>query len=151
MGVMRVIQVNDRFSAASQPETDADWDAIAAGGFRDVVNNRREGEENGQPASSTEADDAARRGLGYAHVPVALGAIGAAEVDAFARVLDAADGPVLAHCKSGIRSLVLWSIAEVRAGRMRADEIPALGARLGVDLSPAAAWLAARGDRASGG
>ena len=145
---MRIIHVNDRFSAGTQPETDADWDAIAAAGFRLVVNNRREGEERGQPVSATEADAASRRGLGYAHVPVALGAIGDDEVNAFGHALAAAEGPVFAHCKSGMRSLLLWTIAAVRAGRLRADEIPAFGARLGVDLGAAGTWLAARSPRA---
>ncbi len=141
---MRIIHVDERFSAGTQPETDADWDAIAAGGFRSVVNNRRYGEDGAQPSAAAERAAASRRGLGYAHVPVAPGAIGDAEVDAFARALAAAEGPVFAHCKSGLRSLLLWTVAAVRTGRLRADEIPSLGARLGDDLA-AAAPLASRG------
>ena len=139
---MRVIRVNDRFWAGSQPDTDGDWDAVAAGGVRLVVNNRRDGEDAGQPLSDAEAAAAARRGLGYVHVPVAPGAIGEREVVAFERALAAAGGPVFAHCKSGMRSVVLYAIASVRAGTLALDELPALGARLGVDLGAAATWLA---------
>ncbi len=142
---MRVVRVNDFFSAGSQPEGDTDWDAIGAAGFRTVLNNRRDGEEAGQPRSADEAAAASRRGLGYEHLPVALPAITEEAVAGFERATAAADGPVFAHCKSGMRSLALWAIAEARAGRLPDDEIPALGARLGVDLRAASAFLAARG------
>jgi len=51
------------------------------------------------------------------------------------------DGPVLAHCKSGIRSASLYAIGEVLAGRMGRDEVVPLGRTLGLDLAGAARWL----------
>ena len=43
--------------------------------------------------------------------------IGHAELDAMVQALTAADGPVLAYCRSGTRSCNLWALAAARAGR----------------------------------
>jgi uncharacterized protein (TIGR01244 family) len=48
-------------------------------------------------------------------------------------VLDTAPGPVLAFCRSGARSTMLWALAEARAGRPIA-ELLETGAELGQDL-----------------
>ena len=55
------------------------------------------------------------------------------DVAAFREALDDLDGPVVAFCRSGTRSSVLWALSN--AGRMPADEIIAAAARAGYDLS----------------
>ena len=48
----------------------------------------------------------------------------------------------MGHCKSGTRSLTLWTLGEVLDGRMQASEILPFGERQGVDLKVAAKWAA---------
>jgi uncharacterized protein (TIGR01244 family) len=48
--------------------------------------------------------------------------------------LDAADGPVLAYCRSGTRSCNLWALAEAKAGANSA-ELVEKAAGAGYDLS----------------
>jgi sulfide:quinone oxidoreductase len=94
-----------------------DFPEIAALGFRAVVSNRPDGEEEGQLTGRDEAVLAWRSGLSFRHVPAAKHELFAdAVVEGMADALHGLEGPVLAHCKSGLRSVVLWAIASARSG-----------------------------------
>jgi uncharacterized protein (TIGR01244 family) len=112
---------------------------IAGLGVAMVINNRPDREEPGQP-SSEEVEAAARAaGVEYRHIPMA-GALSLPLVAQMADALAAADGEVLAFCKSGTRSTYLWALARARAG----DDPEALvskAAAAGYDLSPIRAYL----------
>ena len=127
-----VRRVTDTFSVAPQihPETLAD---LARQGFRLVINNRPDQESADQPPSTVLAIAARDAGLEYRHIPV-RGAPGAREVEAFAAAVSGADGPVLAFCRSGTRSIVTWALGERAAGRTT-DELVRLGREAGYDLS----------------
>ena len=114
---------------------------LAAQGYTTLINNRPEGEAPGQPTSEAEETAAKAAGLAYAHIPVRGPAITPEDVEAFRQVLETAPGPVLAHCASGMRSLVLYALAEASAGRLDRQGIQALGEELGANLSGAVAWL----------
>ena len=124
--------LNDRVAVAPQiaPE---DLPAIKAAGYVAVINNRPDGEEPGQPTGAAIARAAEAAGLTYHAVPVA-GPMGQAELDATAAALSAADGPVLAFCRSGTRSCNLWALAAAQAGRDPAL-IAAQAGAAGYDLS----------------
>ncbi|HYJ28811.1 MAG TPA: TIGR01244 family sulfur transferase [Allosphingosinicella sp.] len=112
-----------------------DLPAIAAAGVKIVVNNRPDGEEKGQPCSA-EIEAAARAaGIGYRHIPVA-GGFNGDDVLAMAEALDAAaEGKLLAFCRSGTRSTFLWALARAERGAM-AEETVAAAAAAGYDLGP---------------
>ena len=137
---MTPIRVNASFAVAGQLSL-AEIADLAAAGYTTLINNRPEGEEPGQPGSQAEAAAAEAAGLAYRHIPVRAPAITPADVEAFGEVLDAASGPVLAHCRSGMRSLTLYALAQVAAGRMDRSAVRDLGAEVGADLSGAIAWL----------
>jgi uncharacterized protein (TIGR01244 family) len=52
-----------------------------------------------------------------------------------AAALEGASGPVLAYCRSGTRSTLLWALAEASKGA-DPDELAAAAARAGYDVSP---------------
>jgi uncharacterized protein (TIGR01244 family) len=54
-----------------------------------------------------------------------------------AQTLDEANGPVLAYCRSGTRSITAWDLAQALAGSHTPDEIIALAQKAGYDLSGA--------------
>jgi uncharacterized protein (TIGR01244 family) len=141
---MEPIKVNDKLSVAGQPDLE-DFAGFAAAGFSAVLNNRPDGEEYGQPTSEAEARAAEEAGLSYAHIPVTGPTLTEEAVRAFQSALAAAPGPVLAHCRSGTRSLTLFAIGEVLDGRMGSDELRAFGAERGINLASAEAWLRAHG------
>ena len=86
-----------------------DLEHLREAGFRCIVNNRPDGEAPEQPESALLAAEAARLGLDYRYIPVVPGVIDDSDALAFAKVLEGADGPVLAFCRSGARSTKLWT------------------------------------------
>lgn len=111
----RIVHITPSFAvtAALAPE---DFAAIAKLGFKGVISNRPDDEEDGQMPARVEAAHAWRHGLKFAHVPAAkldlfTDAVVEGMVDAIARI----DGPILAHCKSGVRSAIVWAAASARS------------------------------------
>lgn len=103
-------------------------------GFRTIINNRPDGEEPSQP-SSAEMEAAARaQGLNYHYIPVRGGPT-PDQVEATQRLFAEAEGPVLAFCRSGTRSIVTWSLSQAAAGARPRDELIGLGREAGYDLS----------------
>ncbi|HVJ53703.1 MAG TPA: TIGR01244 family sulfur transferase [Aliidongia sp.] len=143
---MQPVKISDKLSVMGQPSL-TDFPSFAADGFTAIINDRPDGEEPGQPGTTAEAKAAEAAGLGYAHIPVAGPNITEGDVRRFQAAIAAADGPVLAHCKSGLRSATLHVIGEVLDGRMAPGEVRAFGAAHGFNLAMAEAWLAAKGKR----
>lgn len=100
-----------------------------------IINNRPEDESDDQiPGAAIEA--AARAaGLGYIAIPVTHAGFSETQVDAMAKALAAESAPVLAYCRSGTRSTLLWALAEASRGSDPA-ELAAAAARAGYDLAP---------------
>jgi uncharacterized protein (TIGR01244 family) len=84
--------------------------AVAAEGFRSVINNRMP-QEPGQPAQDALRDAAQRAGLQYEWQPVNPAAITAQDVEQFGQLLEKLPRPILAFCRSGSRSTVLYQAA----------------------------------------
>ena len=91
----------------------ADLPGLAAAGVRTIVCNRPDGEERGQPAAADVAAAAAAAGIAFVDAPF-TGGFGADEVAAMLGALAAP--PVVAYCKSGMRSAALWAAARASAG-----------------------------------
>lgn len=120
---------------------DADVDSLRDAGIVAIINNRPDGEEAGQPS----ADEARRffeeQGFSYHHVPVTMDTLGPEVVEDFRAVLNQASGPVVAHCRSGMRSTLLWALAEARYGSQSAEAIMAQAKSAGYDLTSAQGLL----------
>jgi uncharacterized protein (TIGR01244 family) len=113
----------------------ADVAEAQARGMTLIINNRPEGEAEDQiPGAEIEA--AARAaGLNYVAVPVSHAGFSEQQVHAMAAALAGASGPVLAYCRSGTRSTLLWALAQAEGGHAP-DEIAAEAARAGYDIAP---------------
>lgn len=81
---------------------------IAAAGFVTIICNRPDNEEQGQPCFADIEAACKKVGLELHHVPVAGSSMPAVAVAEHRRIVDASDGPVLAYCRSGHRSAVIW-------------------------------------------
>ena len=121
--------------------------ALAAAGVTMIVNNRPDGEQPGQPQGEALEQAALAAGLGYRAIPVRPGSLTQEQVDAMREALEAAEGPVLAFCAAGVRSIFLWAIAKHQAGEDGA-RIMHKAAEAGYDLSPIAGYLASPQSRA---
>lgn len=141
---MKTTQLTDALTISPQLVPD-DFAALAARGVRMVVNNRPDGEEPGQLPAAEAARIAAAHGMGYRHIPVTLASLSEGDVAQFEQALREADGPVHAHCKTGVRSATLYVLGEILAGRMTRQQAQDYGPVHGLDLSAALAWLDRRG------
>ncbi len=108
--------------------------AAADAGFRTLVNNRPDGEEPGQPTGAQVETWAKARGLAYAALPVS-GAISRELVESMGDLIADSQKPVLAFCRSGMRSISLWAMAESLAGRRVKEDLIERGQSAGYDLS----------------
>ncbi|MEG3181608.1 TIGR01244 family sulfur transferase [Sphingomonas sp. LT1P40] len=108
-------RINDQISVAPQIDP-ADVTELARAGFVAIVNNRPDDEESGQPEGEAVRAVAETLGLSYHAIPVTHAGFAATQVEAMRNALDAADGPVLAYCRSGTRSANLWALAEASGG-----------------------------------
>ncbi|WP_419695628.1 bifunctional sulfur transferase/dioxygenase Blh [Mesorhizobium muleiense] len=133
-------KVTDKLWIAPQPSKD-DLAEAARQGISAIINNRPDDEEPAQPSAAENRQTAEELGMDYIHIPIMPGQFQEGEVRDFQKALAEAGGRVLAHCKTGTRSLTLWSIGEVLDGRMTAEELVPFGQRLGVDLTGAIKWL----------
>ena len=112
----------------------ADLPALKQAGFAAIINNRPDGEEFGQPDSATMADAADAAGLAYRHIPMS-GGVTPDMLEATQAALAELPGPVLAYCKSGTRSAILWGA--VRASELGTDGVIDRAADAGVDVAMA--------------
>ncbi|MBL0924177.1 MAG: TIGR01244 family phosphatase [Sphingomonadaceae bacterium] len=100
-----------------------------------IINNRPDDESTDQtPGASIEA--AARAaGIDYVAIPVTHAGFAEWQVSAMADAIEKADGKILAYCRSGTRSTLLWALARASQG-----EHPAVlaeqAADAGYDLTP---------------
>jgi uncharacterized protein (TIGR01244 family) len=109
-----------------------DLPAIKAAGYTTIINNRPDAEI--PPHLHTAHMQAAAQALGltYIHNTVIGGAMTEANVEAQAKAIANASGPVFAYCASGNRSSVVWALAN--AGKMPTDDLIGLPARYGYQL-----------------
>ena len=120
----------------ASPQISLDDVALAAKqGVRLIINNRPENESDDQ--TSGPQIEAAARGLGldYISIPVTHSGFSETQVHAMAAALAKADGPVLAYCRSGTRSTLLWALAQAHAG-VDPDTIASQAATAGYDIAP---------------
>jgi uncharacterized protein (TIGR01244 family) len=112
----------------------ADIDALARAGVRTIVNNQPDGEDPGQLPAAEAEQLAAAHGIAYHHIPITAATLTRGDVDAFAATLRDAAQPVVAHCRSGTRSALLWALTRMREG---ADPLALISdaARHGIDIA----------------
>lgn len=132
-------QLSDRVFASPQIGLEEVAEA-ARMGIGLIVNNRPEGESDDQVPGS-EIESAARAaGLDYVAIPVTHAGFSEGQMKAMAAALGSTDKPVLAYCRSGTRSTLLWALAQASQGR-QPDELAAAAAQAGYDLTPIRALL----------
>lgn len=128
--MLQTIHLTDALSVAPQIEP-GDLVEAAARGFRSVINNRPDGEQDGQPAAASIEAAARQAGLAYRHIPVVSGQLQDAQVHTFASALKTLPGPVLAFCRTGTRCASLWALQ----ADGDADAVLAIARAAGYDLS----------------
>lgn len=107
---MEVKPVYSGFAVSAQLQP-ADCETAAKQGFVAIICNRPDGEEDGQPTVAEMREVAQSAGLAFHHIPVSGGAFPPPAIAAFAAVRKGTEGPVLAYCRTGTRSITLEMLA----------------------------------------
>ena len=130
---LSLLAVDDRVSVSGQLDP-ADMAEIAGAGFTAVVNNRPDGEAFfGQPRTAELRAAAEPAGLQFLDLPFSGPRATPEQVRALADLLASGDVRVVAFCKSGMRSALLWGAASLANGRSL-DEVLQGARRAGQEL-----------------
>jgi sulfide:quinone oxidoreductase len=108
--------------------------ALAQAGIKSIICNRPDGEAADQPNFIEIEAAAEAAGLSCVYMPVTAGTVSDDDVIDFTLELDRLETPVLAFCRTGNRSMTLWSIAQARAGMDR-NQILERASAAGFDMS----------------
>ncbi len=111
----------------------SDIASLAEEGYRAIICNRPDGEGADQPTFEEIAAEAKKAGLEARYLPVTSGKVTDADAEAFGRALDELPGPVFAYCRSGTRSVTLWSLSQ--ADRLELTDILQRAKAAGYDMS----------------
>ena len=99
--------IDGRLTLGGQPQPE-DWAALAAEGFRAVVNMRSDPQRAADQQRSAEA-----AGLRYLHLPLPAYELESEHLAAFHAVMAAQEGRVLLHCRSATRVALMWLLERV--------------------------------------
>ena len=131
-------KINDNISVSPQITLE-DIAAAKAEGVTLIINNRPDGEDPSAPQSADIEAGARDAGMKYIAIPITHSGFSGPQVDAMIAAL--ADGDkILAYCRSGTRSTLLWSLAQAKQG-VSPDEIARLAGNAGYDITPVRAMV----------
>lgn len=108
---MQLRALSDTLFVSAQIQA-ADLPAIAAQGVRTLICNRPDGEGVDQPTHQELAEAAAAAGLRLHYLPVVSGQVDDSTAVTFGELLETADKPILAFCRTGMRSTTLWALSQ---------------------------------------
>jgi len=129
---MELRKISNELSVSPQINV-GDVAKIKAAGFEIIVNNRPDGEEDGQPLWADIEAETKRLGLLFVNLPVTSVAQSPEIVAQVGKVLSEAKGPVLLYCRSGTRCTQLWALSQ--SGKQPKENILKIARGAGYDLS----------------
>ena len=123
---LRFIKLTETVAVSPQVQP-ADMAAVAAAGFKVVVDNRPDGEAPDQPSAQVMREAAEAAGMEFRYYPLDAFNYPGDDLATMAAVFDDTSKPVFAYCRSGTRSANLWissrSESERPAARASAQQI----------------------------
>ena len=119
----------------------ADLQSIAEAGFKAIICNRPDGEGADQTGFRDIEQAALAAGLQARYLPADTGKVSDEHGVAFGQLMDELPKPVLAYCRSGMRSTTMWALAS--AGKVPLPEIIERARGAGYDLK-GREWMAKR-------
>lgn len=129
---MDIKQISPTVAAAGQIFP-ADIKRLAQMGFKTLINNRPENEVAEQPSLAELKAEAEKHGMVLKSVPITPGAFTEQNIQDFNHALEQSETPVLAYCRSGMRSTTMWAFNQAR--HRDVAEIVRIAAANGYDIS----------------
>ena len=128
---MNIKQLETSYGVLGQIEL-TDLPEIAEKGFATLICNRPDSEiEAGLHSGVIEAE-ANRLGITFVYNPISPSGLTPENLEIQASAKAESNGPVLAYCRSGMRSTMVWSL--LKSGRLSVDEIVTVAASAGYNI-----------------
>lgn len=121
--------------AVSPQITISDIKELKAKGFKSIICNRPDGEDENQQNHKDIEAEANKNGLSFKFLPVISTAVSDEDVTEFKNDLKTLPSPILAYCRTGTRSATLWSFSQ--ASDREVSDILRLTQSAGYNLSGA--------------
>ncbi len=109
-----------------------EMEAVAQAGFKAIICNRPDGEGPDQPSFKEIEAAAEHYGIQARYLPAETGKVSDQDGQAFGQLLQTLPGPILAYCRTGMRSTTMWALSQ--AGAMPLPQILETGQKVGFDL-----------------
>lgn len=130
---MDIKKINEEFSVSEQI-TARDLNTLQQQGVSTLICNRPDNEAQEQQAFHELEREASRLDIEMIFLPVVHDTLHSGDVDDFERAWNSSSKPIHAYCRSGTRSLTLWSLMKIKQGKP-VDEIMAIAREHGFDFS----------------
>ena len=130
--MLQTRKINEQIAVSPQIIV-ADVAEIAAAGYQAIICNRPDNEDVGQPGFAEIEAAAQEHGVQVRWQPIIPGHLQDEHVQEFGKLLNELQGPVVAYCRSGGRSITLWALSQ--AGNSSVDEIIRDARAAGYDLA----------------
>ena len=138
---MELKQLSEDFFVAPQIDV-SDLPKLAEAGIQAIICNRPDDEGADQPSFDEIKAAAGEMGIAARYLPIVPGMMSDEDVEAFGAELEEQHGPVLAYCRTGMRSATLWSFHQAKLRSV--PEILAAARNAGYDLDGLARALSQR-------
>jgi uncharacterized protein (TIGR01244 family) len=102
-----IYHLSESCAVASQIEA-VDVAVLAADGFTTIICNRPDGEDFGQPTAGAIAAECESHGITFHLIPIDRSGLTMELVESFRNAVANSTGRVLAYCRTGQRSSVIW-------------------------------------------
>jgi sulfide:quinone oxidoreductase len=109
-----------------------EMEAVAQAGFKAIICNRPDGEGPDQPSFKEIEAAAQHYGLQARYLPAETGKVSDQDGHTFGQLLQSLPGPILAYCRTGMRSTTMWALSQ--AGAMPLPQILEAGQKVGFDM-----------------
>ena len=110
---MEIRKIDEELSVTGQL-SEADLEQIAGRGFRSIICNRPDNEEENQPGFGSIEEAAEVLGLSALYLPVVAKEITEVDVLSFTEALAKLPKPILSYCRTGSRCSQLWALYAAR-------------------------------------
>lgn len=115
---------------------------LAEAGVTMIINNRPDNEQSDQLNHEDAAAIAEEHGIAYHYLPMENGKpLPQTLVADFKQLIEQESGPILAHCRSGMRSSFIWALGQVAQGSVTVDEAIKAANSAGIPLENAKSAL----------
>lgn len=131
---MDIKKVTNTLSVSPQISKD-DIASIAKQGYKTLICNRPDNEGENQTNFAEIEKRSNEEGISCYYLPVVSGKVSEPDAESMNKLLSSIEQPILAYCRTGTRSIMLWALYQVISGSASSTDVKKQAKQIGYDLS----------------